>query len=52
MPPQRTHIEPSACVCILWLLKRIVSSIIINIMIVRGSLFSSAVVVVIVVINK
>jgi len=25
MPSQRTHIEPSACVCILALLKRIVA---------------------------
>ena len=34
MPSRRTHIEPSACVCILALLKRIVPSIILNIMVV------------------
>ena len=34
MPSRRTLIEQSACVCILALLKRIVPSIILNIMIV------------------
>ena len=48
MPPRRTHIEPSGCVCIVWLLKRIVPSI--NIMVVRGSLLSCAVVVVVAVV--
>jgi len=38
MPSRRTHIEASACVCILAILKRIVPSIILNIMVVRGSL--------------
>ena len=50
MPSQRTRIEPSACVCILSLLKRIVPSIILNIMVVRGSLLSCAVVVVVAVV--
>ena len=40
MPPRQTHNEPSACVCILALLKRVVPSIIINIMVVWGSLKS------------
>ena len=49
MLPRRMHIEPSAyCVCILWLLKRIVPSIIINIMVVKGSLLSCAVKVVVI----
>jgi len=34
MPSRRTHIKPSACVCILALLKRIVPYIILNIMVV------------------
>jgi len=34
------HIEPSACVCILALFKRIVPSVILNIMVVWGSLLS------------
>jgi len=50
MPLQRTHIEPSACVCILSLLKRIVPSIVLNIMVGRVSLLSCAVVVVVVVV--
>ena len=29
MPSQRTHIEPSVCVCILWLLKRIVPAVVV-----------------------
>ena len=48
MPSRQTHIEPSACVCILALLKRIVPSIILNIMVVWGSLLSCAVVVVVI----
>jgi len=40
MPSRRTHIEPSACVCILALFKRIVPSIILNIMVVWGGLLS------------
>jgi len=49
MPSRRTHIEPSACVCILALLKRIVLSIILNIMVVWGSLLSRTFVVVVVI---
>ena len=45
MPLRRIHIEPSACVCILSLLKRIVPFIILNIMVVSGRLLSCAVVV-------
>ena len=52
MPSQRTHIEPSACVGILALLKRIVPSKIINIMVVRGSLLGCVVVVVVVVVIR
>ena len=48
MLPRRMHIEPSACVCILWLLKRIIPSIIINIMVVKGSLLICAVKVVVI----
>jgi len=40
MPSRRTNIEPSACVCMLALLKRIVPSIMLNVMVVWGSLLS------------
>jgi len=40
MPSRLTHIEPSACVCILALLKPIVPSIILIIMLVWDSLLS------------
>ena len=50
MPPRRTHIEQSACVCIVWLLKRSVPSKIINVMVVRDSLLNCAVVVVVAVV--
>ena len=46
MSSRRTHIEPSACVCILVLLKRFAPSVILNIMVVRGSILSWTVVVV------
>ena len=46
MSSRRGHIEPSACVCMMWLFKRIVSSISLNIMVVKSSLFSCSVVVV------
>ena len=48
MPSRRTHIEPSACLYFA-LLKRSVPSIILNIMVVRGSLLGCVVVVVVVI---
>ena len=50
MPCRRIHFEPSACFCILWLCGHIIPSIILNIIVVRGSLLSSAAVVVVVVV--